>query len=174
MLHYCRMVSLAKSCDNFPTSLVMVNNKKDVVGHSKLSLIPSIQDACFVESGKGHKRQRQMEQGSRSAVRRQVATQQRNAGGAARTGPPQLQLRHCCCMSKSDSEQRDCYPSSNLVALFSTKNFNLYIDIFYLDHASFLLQNKTVLLTLKFCQLSIKNVLYKKYTFYLNMKLRFE
>lgn len=49
---FSRIWSLKNSCDTFPTSLVMIYNKSEVVGHSKLSAIPSIPDACFVESGK--------------------------------------------------------------------------------------------------------------------------
>uniref|UniRef100_A0A1B6L3D2 N-acetyltransferase domain-containing protein n=1 Tax=Graphocephala atropunctata TaxID=36148 RepID=A0A1B6L3D2_9HEMI len=45
-----RMLSLKKSCDNLPTSLVMVYNGAEVVGHSRLSPIPALPDACFVES----------------------------------------------------------------------------------------------------------------------------
>ncbi|XP_054275387.1 N-alpha-acetyltransferase 80 [Macrosteles quadrilineatus] len=48
--HTARIWSLKNSCDTFPTSLVMIYNKSEVVGHSKLSAIPSIPDACFVES----------------------------------------------------------------------------------------------------------------------------
>lgn len=44
-----RLRSLECSCDNLPTSLVLVQNKH-VIGHLKLTSIPSIKEACFVES----------------------------------------------------------------------------------------------------------------------------
>ncbi|XP_066993981.2 N-alpha-acetyltransferase 80 [Anabrus simplex] len=44
-----RMRSLLASCDNLPTCLVLVINDQ-VVGHSKISAIPSIPTGCFVES----------------------------------------------------------------------------------------------------------------------------
>lgn len=51
-----RLHSLEASCDTLPTSLVLVkneeNNCKAVIGHSKITPIPSIPDGCFVESGK--------------------------------------------------------------------------------------------------------------------------
>ncbi|XP_018579352.1 N-acetyltransferase 6 [Anoplophora glabripennis] len=44
-----RMHSLQASCDRLPTSLVLLENKT-VVGHLKLTSIPSIRKACFLES----------------------------------------------------------------------------------------------------------------------------
>lgn len=44
-----RLRSLESSCDTLPVSLVLVKEGK-VIGHAKLSAIPSIHDACFVES----------------------------------------------------------------------------------------------------------------------------
>lgn len=44
-----RLRSLESSCDTLPVSLVLVKDGK-VIGHAKLSPIPSIKDACFVES----------------------------------------------------------------------------------------------------------------------------
>lgn len=44
-----RLRSLESSCDTLPVSLVLVNDGK-VIGHAKLSAIPSIRDACFIES----------------------------------------------------------------------------------------------------------------------------
>ncbi|CAH1967087.1 unnamed protein product [Acanthoscelides obtectus] len=44
-----RLHSLESSCDSLPTSLVLVEDGR-VIGHLKLTPIPSIKDACFVES----------------------------------------------------------------------------------------------------------------------------
>ncbi|XP_033216527.1 N-alpha-acetyltransferase 80 isoform X2 [Belonocnema kinseyi] len=44
-----RLRTLRTSCDKFPTSLVLLDNEK-VIGHSKISLIPSIDDCCVIES----------------------------------------------------------------------------------------------------------------------------
>ncbi|RZC37519.1 Acetyltransf 1 domain containing protein [Asbolus verrucosus] len=44
-----RMHSLESSSDNLPTNLILLRNET-VIGHLKLSPIPSIKDACFVES----------------------------------------------------------------------------------------------------------------------------
>lgn len=44
-----RLRSLECSRDNLPTCLILLKNKL-VIGHCKLSVIPSIRDACFVES----------------------------------------------------------------------------------------------------------------------------
>lgn len=44
-----RLRSLECSCDTLPVSLVLINNDK-VIGHAKLSPIPAIKDACFIES----------------------------------------------------------------------------------------------------------------------------
>lgn len=50
-----RRRGLECSCDNLPTSLVLVNNengnKPDVVGHSKITTIPSLPEGAFIESG---------------------------------------------------------------------------------------------------------------------------
>jgi len=49
-----RLHSLEASCDTLPTSLILVesgeNNYKDVIGHSKITPIPSMPDSVFVES----------------------------------------------------------------------------------------------------------------------------
>lgn len=44
-----RLRSLESSCNNLPTCLILLQNNK-VVGHAKLSVIPSIKNSCFVES----------------------------------------------------------------------------------------------------------------------------
>lgn len=44
-----RLHSLNSSCDQLPTSLILLLDKK-LIGHLKLSVIPSIKNACFVES----------------------------------------------------------------------------------------------------------------------------
>lgn len=44
-----RMRSLDCSCDNLPTSLILLQNDS-VIGHLKLSSIPNILNTCFVES----------------------------------------------------------------------------------------------------------------------------
>lgn len=45
-----RMMSLQASCDHLPTSLILINDKKLVLGHCKLTPIPSIPDSCFIET----------------------------------------------------------------------------------------------------------------------------
>ncbi|XP_077285975.1 N-alpha-acetyltransferase 80 [Arctopsyche grandis] len=45
-----RMLSLQTSCDKMPTCLVLLTGDKKVIGHCKLTPIPSIKDSCFVES----------------------------------------------------------------------------------------------------------------------------
>ncbi|XP_050425426.1 N-alpha-acetyltransferase 80 [Adelges cooleyi] len=50
-----RLHSLEASCDTLPTSLVLVkklenNGNKAVIGHSKITPIPSMLGSCFVES----------------------------------------------------------------------------------------------------------------------------
>lgn len=44
-----RLRSLESSCDTLPTSLILLQNSK-VIGHAKLSPIPSMKTVCFVES----------------------------------------------------------------------------------------------------------------------------
>lgn len=44
-----RLRSLEASCDQLPTSLILLRDKK-LIGYLKLSPIPSIKDGCFVES----------------------------------------------------------------------------------------------------------------------------
>nr|CAI5860675.1 unnamed protein product [Callosobruchus analis] len=44
-----RLHSLESSCDTLPTSLVLIKDGQ-VIGHLKLTPIPSIKEACFVES----------------------------------------------------------------------------------------------------------------------------
>lgn len=45
-----RMMSLQASCDQLPTSLILVNDKKIIIGHCKLTPIPSIHESCFIET----------------------------------------------------------------------------------------------------------------------------
>ncbi|KAG8231886.1 hypothetical protein J437_LFUL009735 [Ladona fulva] len=48
-----RLRSLTASCDELPTCLVLIQNESDtikVIGHSKLSKIPTVPEGCFVES----------------------------------------------------------------------------------------------------------------------------
>lgn len=52
-----RIHSLEASCDRLPTSLVLLENKT-VIGYLKLTAIPSIREACFVESVVIHKKLR--------------------------------------------------------------------------------------------------------------------
>lgn len=49
-----RMMSLDNSCDTLPTCLILLQESR-VIGHCKLSLIPSIPDGCFIESVVIHK-----------------------------------------------------------------------------------------------------------------------
>ncbi|XP_030748191.1 N-alpha-acetyltransferase 80 [Sitophilus oryzae] len=44
-----RFRSLESSCDQLPTSLILLRGNK-VLGHVKLSVIPSIPNSCFIES----------------------------------------------------------------------------------------------------------------------------
>lgn len=44
-----RLRSLESSCDTLPISLILIEHNK-VIGHCRLSPIPSIQGSCFVES----------------------------------------------------------------------------------------------------------------------------
>lgn len=44
-----RLRSLENSCDYLPVSLILLKGK-EVIGHAKLSKIPSMKEACFVES----------------------------------------------------------------------------------------------------------------------------
>lgn len=46
-----RMRSLAASCDNLPTSLVLTSDNNEIVlAHLKLSAVPSRMNCCFIES----------------------------------------------------------------------------------------------------------------------------
>uniref|UniRef100_A0A8D9ERP4 N-acetyltransferase 6 n=3 Tax=Cacopsylla melanoneura TaxID=428564 RepID=A0A8D9ERP4_9HEMI len=46
-----RLLSLSKSCDEFPTSFVLVNQKTNlVVGHAKVSAVKTIPDAVYIET----------------------------------------------------------------------------------------------------------------------------
>lgn len=46
-----RMMSLQASCDDLPTSLILLNvNQKSLLGHCKLTPIPSMRNSCFVET----------------------------------------------------------------------------------------------------------------------------
>lgn len=49
-----RLYSLEMSCDTLPTSLVLVKEEDDfkkVLGHAKITPIPSIPDGGFIETG---------------------------------------------------------------------------------------------------------------------------
>ncbi|XP_025157497.1 N-acetyltransferase 6 isoform X3 [Harpegnathos saltator] len=45
-----RMKSLNVSCDNFPTCLILINDKNKVLGHCKISLVAKSKVSCFIES----------------------------------------------------------------------------------------------------------------------------
>ncbi|CAK1583954.1 unnamed protein product [Parnassius mnemosyne] len=45
-----RMMSLQASCDFLPTSLILVNDRDMLLGHCKLTRIPSLPRSCFVET----------------------------------------------------------------------------------------------------------------------------
>ncbi|XP_039757518.1 N-alpha-acetyltransferase 80 [Pararge aegeria] len=45
-----RIMSLQASCDELPTSLILVNKEKHLFGHCKLTAIPSMPKSCFVET----------------------------------------------------------------------------------------------------------------------------
>lgn len=45
-----RMLMLQASCDRLPTCLVLVSDRTKVLGHCKLTPIPSIPDSCFLET----------------------------------------------------------------------------------------------------------------------------
>lgn len=45
-----RMMSLQASCDSLPTSLILVNDNESLLGHCKLTRIPSIPKSCFIET----------------------------------------------------------------------------------------------------------------------------
>ncbi|KPI92099.1 N-acetyltransferase 6 [Papilio xuthus] len=45
-----RLNSLQSSCDSLPTSLILINKDKMLLGHCKLSRIPSFPKSCFVET----------------------------------------------------------------------------------------------------------------------------
>ncbi|CAD0204107.1 unnamed protein product [Chrysodeixis includens] len=45
-----RMMSLQASCDKLPTSLILINDTKLLLGHCKLTAIPSIPESCFIET----------------------------------------------------------------------------------------------------------------------------
>ncbi|KAK5647678.1 hypothetical protein RI129_002570 [Pyrocoelia pectoralis] len=44
-----RMRSLESSCDILPTNLILLKENR-IIGHCKLSIVPSMKNACFVES----------------------------------------------------------------------------------------------------------------------------
>lgn len=46
------MKSLNVSCDDFPTCLILINDKDKVLGHCKISLVAKSKVSCFIESGK--------------------------------------------------------------------------------------------------------------------------
>lgn len=45
-----RMMTLQASRDGLPTNLILVTNSKQLLGHCKLTPIPSIPESCFVET----------------------------------------------------------------------------------------------------------------------------
>lgn len=45
-----RMMSLQASCDELPTSLILIKDSNTLLGHCKLTRIPSIPESCFVET----------------------------------------------------------------------------------------------------------------------------
>ncbi|XP_063538916.1 N-alpha-acetyltransferase 80 [Cydia strobilella] len=45
-----RMMSLQASCDCLPTNFILVKDRKEVLGHCKLTPIPSIPESCFIET----------------------------------------------------------------------------------------------------------------------------
>ncbi|CAH2094850.1 unnamed protein product [Euphydryas editha] len=45
-----RMMSLQASCDKLPTSLILINEDKLLLGHCKLTAIPSMPNSCFIET----------------------------------------------------------------------------------------------------------------------------
>ncbi|CAH0728641.1 unnamed protein product, partial [Brenthis ino] len=45
-----RMMSLQASCDQLPTSLILINDQRLLLGHCKLTAIPSMPKSCFIET----------------------------------------------------------------------------------------------------------------------------
>lgn len=45
-----RMMSLQASCDQLPTSLILINDQRLLLGHCKLTAIPSMPNSCFIET----------------------------------------------------------------------------------------------------------------------------
>ncbi|XP_045502992.1 N-alpha-acetyltransferase 80 [Colias croceus] len=45
-----RMMSLTASCDKLPTSLILIDNQLHLLGHAKLTRLPSIPHSCFIET----------------------------------------------------------------------------------------------------------------------------
>ncbi|XP_050444977.1 N-alpha-acetyltransferase 80 isoform X2 [Cataglyphis hispanica] len=45
-----RTKSLKVSCDEFPTSLILINDKDKVLGHCKISLVGRLKISCYIES----------------------------------------------------------------------------------------------------------------------------
>lgn len=45
-----RMKSLNVSCDDFPTCLILINDKDEILGHCKISLVTRSKVSCFIES----------------------------------------------------------------------------------------------------------------------------
>lgn len=45
-----RMMSLQASCDKLPTSLILINDQRLLLGHCKLTAIPSMPNSCFIET----------------------------------------------------------------------------------------------------------------------------
>lgn len=59
-----RMMSLQASCNHLPTSLILINDMKHLLGHCKLTPIPSIPHSCFIETVVISKLMRGMKLGS--------------------------------------------------------------------------------------------------------------
>ncbi|XP_038207046.1 N-alpha-acetyltransferase 80 [Zerene cesonia] len=45
-----RMMSLTASCDELPTSLILIDDQFHLLGHAKLTSLPSVPDSCFIET----------------------------------------------------------------------------------------------------------------------------
>ncbi|VVD04371.1 unnamed protein product [Leptidea sinapis] len=45
-----RMMSLKASCDKLPTSLILINDRLQLLGHAKLTPLPQFPNSCFIET----------------------------------------------------------------------------------------------------------------------------
>lgn len=59
-----RMMTLQTSREELPTNFILVNGSKNLIGHCKLTPIPSIPESCFVETVVIHKAMRGKKLGS--------------------------------------------------------------------------------------------------------------